>query len=156
MSDHLTTDPNDPRLGHGVDTGPVPQHGTYLVLSEEERAKGFVRPLRRAYLHVGPPGPTHPLRDLTGDQQTRYLEYAYVKYEDYGGTEGSVVGRFWTQAQLDKVGKGCGTETRMGLVLSETTARDPHFYGATYCVGCSMHLPVEEFTWVEDGQRLGT
>lgn len=29
----------------------------YVVLSEEERAKGFVRPVRRSYVHVGPPGP---------------------------------------------------------------------------------------------------
>ncbi len=48
----LTTDPHDPRLGHGVDTGPTPQHEVYLVLSEEERAKGFIRPLRRSYIHV--------------------------------------------------------------------------------------------------------
>ncbi len=50
----LTTDPNDPRLGHGVDdpNTPVPQHEVYLVLSEEERAKGFVRPYRDTYTHL--------------------------------------------------------------------------------------------------------
>lgn len=48
---HLTDDPNDPRLTHGVDDTPVPQADVYLVLSEEERSKGFVRPLRRAYVH---------------------------------------------------------------------------------------------------------
>lgn len=47
----LTTDPNDPRLGRGVDSEPIPQHDVYLVLSEEERAKGFVRPYRDAYRH---------------------------------------------------------------------------------------------------------
>lgn len=45
------TDPNDPRLGHGANTEPVPQNAAYLVLSEEERAKGFVRPVRRSYWH---------------------------------------------------------------------------------------------------------
>jgi len=48
----LVNDPNDPRLTHGVDETPVPQADAYLVLSDEERAKGFVRPVRRAYIHV--------------------------------------------------------------------------------------------------------
>lgn len=47
----LTTDPRDPRLGHGSNTEPVPQNEVYLVLSEEERAKGWVRPYRDAYRH---------------------------------------------------------------------------------------------------------
>ena len=48
----LTTDPNDPKLKEGQknETG---QHEIYLVLSDEERAKGFVRPVRRSYRHVG-------------------------------------------------------------------------------------------------------
>lgn len=49
----VTSDPNDPRLTHGSDETPTPQAETYLVLSEDERAKGFVRPLRRSYIHVG-------------------------------------------------------------------------------------------------------
>lgn len=99
----LTTDPNDPDLGHGADTGPVEQNKKYLILSEEERAKGFVRPVRRSYIH-------------------------------------------------DK----CGVETKMGLALCETYARDPKFYGSTYCVGCSMHLPVSQFKWAEDGAVVGS
>ena len=47
-----TTDPNDPRLGHGPDEKPVPQNRAYLVLSKEERAEGFVRPYRNHYVHV--------------------------------------------------------------------------------------------------------
>lgn len=48
-----TTDRNDPRLSRGVDSGaPVPQAEAYLVLSAEERAKGFVRPVRRSYIHL--------------------------------------------------------------------------------------------------------
>jgi hypothetical protein len=43
----LTSDPNDPRLTRGADDTPVPQAEVYLVLSAAERAKGFVRPLRR-------------------------------------------------------------------------------------------------------------
>lgn len=52
MSDaKLTTDPSDPRLGHGVDKTPVPQSEVYLVLSEEARSKGFIRPYRDKYIH---------------------------------------------------------------------------------------------------------
>ena len=97
----LTSDPADPRLGHGSDTEPGPQNAAYLVLSEEERAKGFVRPVRRSYRHQDP---------------------------------------------------GCGAVTTMGVVLAETYARDPSFYGATYCTGCRMHRPVGahgEFTWMD-------
>ena len=48
----LTSDPNDPDIKRGSgDTKPVPQNDAYLVLSEEELKIGFVRPLRRTYLH---------------------------------------------------------------------------------------------------------
>lgn len=96
----LTTDPNDPNL-HKV--GPDGQNETYLVLSEEERAKGFVRPVRQSYRH-----------------------------------------------------RKCGVVTRMGLALSETYARDPKFYGATFCVGCQEHFPVAEFTWDPGNAVVGS
>ncbi len=99
----LTTDPNDPRVGRGVDDEPIPQHEVYLVLSEEERAKGFVRPYRDVYRH-----------------------------------------------------DACGGETTMGRALSETYAREPTFYGATYCCRCQMHKPVSEFVWTADGERVGS
>jgi hypothetical protein len=47
-----TDDPLDPRLTHGLDDAPVEQAEVYLVLSDEERAQGFVRPVRRTYLHL--------------------------------------------------------------------------------------------------------
>jgi hypothetical protein len=100
----VTTDRSDPRLGYGVDEEPIPQHDVYLVLSAEERSKGFVRPLCLSYVHATELG-------------------------------------------------GCGVETSMGLALSETYARDPNFYGATYCVGCNKHRPVGEdgeFYWTMD------
>lgn len=81
---------------------PNGQHGDYYVLCPEERAKGFVRPVRQEYTH-------------------------------------------------DK----CHTKTHMGLDLAETYARDPHFYGATFCVACRDHFPVAEFRW-PDGEILGT
>jgi hypothetical protein len=101
----ITSDRNDPRLTHGVDENPVPQAEVYIVLSDEERAKGFVRPVRTKYIH-----------------------------------------------------ETCGTETTMGLAIAETYAREPHFYGATYCVFCQKHRPVGEngeFHW-PDGSKVGT
>lgn len=48
----VTSDRNDPRLTHGGDTEPVDQAPVYLVLSADEIAKGFVRPVRRSYVHL--------------------------------------------------------------------------------------------------------
>lgn len=97
----FTTDPADPQLGHGSDKQPVPMNVKYLVLSDEERARGFVRPVYRSYLHHDPQ---------------------------------------------------CEGITTMALPLCETYARQPDFYGATYCARCRMHRPVGphgEFTWVD-------
>lgn len=106
----ITEDPNDPRLTRGVDEKPVPMADAYLVLSEEERAKGFVRPFRTTYVHDAG---EHP----------------------------------------------CNAVTTMGTALSETYARNPKFYGATYCAGCKMHRPVGpegEFTWYGTNEKVGT
>lgn len=152
----LTTNPDDPRLRVTESSG---QHQVYLVLSDEERAQGFVRPVRRSYRHVGIPGPINPLRELTEDEHTRYDRYNYVRFEQYSEAESSVVGRYWTQAQLDTIGKGCGGVTTMGQVIAETYARNPHFYGATFCVRCGKHLPVGaqgEFVWEGSDERVGT
>lgn len=133
------------------------QQKGYVVLCEDERAKGFVRPVRRSYRHVGPAGPAHPLRDATDDERRR-AGHDYVKFEAYQ-SESPITGRFWTQAQLDSVGKGCGTVTTMSVVLAETYARDPGFYGGTFCAGCRMHLPVGangEFVWEGTTERVGT
>jgi len=153
----LTSDRNDPALHRDRGDG---QNEKYLVLSDEERAKGFVRPVRRSYVHAGAPGPTYELRDLTQEERTTFNadEHGYVKYEPY--PEGSdSLGRFWTQAQLDNASKGCGTLTTMGQAIAETYARDPNFYGATFCCGCGKHLPVGrdgEFVWDGTSERVGT
>lgn len=101
------TDPNDPRLGYGVDTGPGPQNEAYLVLPDEELTQGFVRPVRAAYLH-----------------------------------------------------QKCGAITKMNWTIAETYARNPRFYGATYCVKCQQHYPVGEqgeFIWDDGtGEKVGT
>lgn len=144
------------------ETKPNGQQKDYVVLSAEERAKGFVRPVRRSYRHVGMPEPAQALRDLTDDERTRYQQYGYVKFQPYPDypEKSSIAGRFWTQAELDKVGKGCGTVTTMSQAIAETYARDPGFYGATFCCGCGKHLPigkVGEFVWDDaPDQRVGT
>lgn len=156
----LTTDPDDPRLGHGADDEPGPQNEAYLVLSEAERAKGFVRPLRLSYRHVGIAGPRYALRDVTGEERGRYAGEGWEKYEEYPAqAKGSALGRHWTPEELGSVGKGCGTVTTMNRAIAESYARSPGMYGATYCCGCRRHLPVGpqgEFTWVEaDGSEAG-
>lgn len=87
-------------------TQPTGQHPDYLVLSDEERAKGFVRPVRRSYRHLS-----------------------------------------------------CGATTTMGTKLAETYARDPGFYGSTFCTKCNTHFSVGEageFTWDGSTEKVGT
>lgn len=48
-----TTDLTDPRIKREMDFVPVGEREVYAVLTEEERAKGFVRPLRDTYVHAG-------------------------------------------------------------------------------------------------------
>lgn len=98
----LTTDSNDPRLGRGIDKEKIPQHDVYLVLSDDEIARGFIRPVRTTYVH-----------------------------------------------------EKCGGVTTMNRRIAETYAREPTFYGATYCVHCKKHLPVEEFVWDGTDQKVG-
>ena len=154
----FTTDRNDPELGHGIDESPIPQHKKYLILSEEERAKGFIRPVRQSYVHLGKSGPKNPLRDLIPEEQTRYEKYKYIKYEAYSEEEqkeSAAIGRFWTKEDLEK-NKGCGVKTTMSLPLAETYARNPKFYGATYCCGCNKHLAVDEFVWDGTNEKVGS
>lgn len=58
-----TTDGQPPRDGWEDGPAPAPtredgQHEAYWVLSEEERAKGFVRPVRQSYVHKAACGKT--------------------------------------------------------------------------------------------------
>lgn len=162
----LTTDPNDPRLKEGQknETG---QHEIYLVLSEEERAKGFVRPVRNSYIHVGKyvevkPGST--IEELPVDEAKRFGtdpdgSQRYFYFMRYPESESPIIGKALTLAEYKNLGKrigGCGTVTTMGTALAETYARDPKFYGATYCVGCGKHLPVDEFVWEGTNELVGS
>ncbi len=79
------------------------QQRGYVVLTKEETAKGFVRPVRQTYLH-----------------------------------------------------KVCGSTTTMGLAIAETYARDPKFYGGTFCCSCKKHLPLKEFVWEGTEEIVGS
>jgi hypothetical protein len=131
-------------------------HKDYWVLSSEERAKGFVRPVRQSYRHVGS-RPRYPLRELTEEEKERYNRCNYIVFETYLDSESPVIGRFWTKEQLNC---GCNTITTMNISIAETYARDPKFYGATFCSYCRKHFPVGEngeFVWNDgSGERVGT
>lgn len=130
----------------------------YVVLSAEERAKGFVRPVRTAYRHVGPPVPLGRMRDLTEEEKIKFAVFGYVKYEEYGPEREPLAGRFWTEAEIRRIG-GCNAVTSMHISIAETYARNPHFYSGTYCTHCRGHFPVGEsgeFVWEGSRERVGT
>jgi hypothetical protein len=165
----LTTNKNDPRLKEGQknETG---QHEIYLVLSEEERAKGFLRPVRDSYVHVGRKQRGLEIHEILSEEDKKEMKEKYpedkrdyvailtvMKKEDGSFLGGSYV----TQEELDswKSGTlidGCGTVTIMGRELAETYACFPNFYSATYCCGCGKHLPVEEFVWEGTNEIVGS
>lgn len=145
--------PTDAKRGDG-------QYADHWVLCETERAKGFVRPVRDSYVHAGIPGPKFPLRDVTDEERERYDDQGYIKFEVYPpGYNGSATGRFWTQEKLAKIGRGCGVKTGMPNSIAETYAREPGYYGSTFCCGCNKYLPVGadgEFVWSGTNERVGT
>lgn len=148
----ITTDRNDPGLKNIEPSG---MQEKYLVLSDEERAKGFVRPVRTSYKHVGC-RPGGKMRELTAEERERYKDFGYAMYEEYGPEKDPVVGKFWTEKELRS---GCGAITTMGQALAETYARNPAFYGGTFCRQCGEHFPVGtngEFVWTDDGSKVGT
>lgn len=160
------SDTRVPASGRPAETpeGPTPterrlpdgQHADHWILSAEERAKGFVRPVRRSYVHVGI-RPRYPLRELTAEEKERYGPEGYVGFEPYPESELPVTGRFWTERDMKS---GCGAVTTMGLAIAETYARDPGFYGSTFCAVCHRYFRVGEhgeFVWDDgSGQRVGT
>lgn len=166
LSISTTTDGKPPRTGYETSGAPAPlnattgQHEAYWVLNEEERAKGFVRPVRCNYKHVGV-RPVYPTRPLTEEEEERYRNFGYACFEEYPSEQNPHIGRYWTTQQLNS---GCGTVTTMGRAIAETYARDPKYYGATFCCGCGTHLPVGqhgEFVWMdskgnETNEKVGT
>ena len=109
LSRPATTDGKTPRPGLENAGAPAPinpetgQHEAYWILSAEERAKGFIRPVRESYVHTK-----------------------------------------------------CGVVTTMALAIAETYARQPTYYGSTFCTACSGHFPVAEFTWDKSDELVGS
>lgn len=92
--------------GEPFDNGPLLPNGQYrdyAVLPQSERDRGFVRPVRRSYVHIT-----------------------------------------------------CGTLTSMSQDIAETYARNPKYYGATFCIECRQHLPVCEFVWEGSQEVVGS
>lgn len=161
----LTTDRNDPGLNKVKDNG---QQETYIVLSEEERAKGFVRPVRKEYQHVGKEvdreGTIENLEDHLTEGSAKYYsrEQGYVAFLKYPESRSPLNGKYIKQDELDafnnkadRVG-GCMAITKMHADIAETYARNPKFYGRTFCVGCGTHLPVNEFIWRGTTEEVGS
>lgn len=136
------------------------QQKGYVVLSAEERAKGFVRPVRCSYVHVGLAAPKNPLRDLNEREIGLGWNEHYAKFEEYTDVLPTKTqprpGRFWTQAELDNIGKGCGSSTKMSREIAETYARQPSFYGGTFCCHCMTHRPLNEFVWEGTQEQVGS
>jgi len=87
-----TTDPDDPRLTHGVDNEPVEQAQVYLVLPPDDEPVTFVRPVRYAYFHT------------TCGQSTRMSQSIAETYARSPGFYGST---YCTHCQMHKpVGAG--------------------------------------------------
>lgn len=157
----LTTDPKDPCLN--TSKGEGLQNECYIILSEEEREKGFIRPVRNGYIHVGRMIKQEgTLRELTEEEKERHNKYGkiYSHFLEYPEDRLPLAGKFLTQEEVDNIGKrigGCGGKTLMAREIAETYARDPKFYGSTWCMNCSTHINVNEFIW-DDGsnQEVGS
>lgn len=86
---------------------PDGQYADHWVLCAAERAKGYVRPVRRSYIH-----------------------------------------------------QVCGVRTIMPQACAETYAREPSYYGSTFCCACQGYFSVGslgQFVW-DDGsnEKVGT
>jgi hypothetical protein len=55
--------------------------------------------------------------------------------------------------------QACGQKTTMPIACAETYAKQPSFYGSTFCCACGGYFPVGEdgqFVWLDDGTKVGT
>lgn len=164
----LTTNRKDPALTKVKENG---QNEAYLILSDEERAKGFVRPYRDRYIHAGRLLNYKGIHKILTEQEQKesfenserlfpkkYVAVMTVLTNEDGSFKG---GTYVTQEELDawKEGKrfgGCGVLTKMNQSIAETYAREPKFYSATFCIGCGGHLPVNEFLWDDTNEEVGS
>lgn len=144
---------------------PDGQHVDHWVMCPGEIIeKGFVRPVRLSYRHVGRPAPKFPLADMTPAQIALYADEGWIKFEAYPPDSpesrgGTARGRYWSQAEIDRIDAGCGTVTTMPRPIAETYAASPGYYGSTFCCGCGKYFPVGrdgECVWDGTNDRVGT
>lgn len=160
VSGKTPVNPDDAPVPNSA-TKPDGQHVDHWVLCETERAKGFVRPVRESYIHVGRPGPKYYITDITDPELLKnFADMGWTMYEPYPpGAHGSALGRYWSQKDFDSINKGCGCKTTMPYACAETYARSPGYYGTTFCCGCGTYLKVGrdgEFVWDGTDERVGT
>lgn len=132
----------------------------YVVLSDEERAKGFVRPVRTQYRHVG----QSVCGKLVGDPDLnlggpRSICTMKPDHEDECIITRTVTQPEHARAMSEHTLGGCNAITTMARALAETYARDPKFYSGTYCAVCRGHFhvgPEGEFIWEGTDERVGT
>jgi hypothetical protein len=155
-----TTDGKAPRPGYEGATAPAPvdpvtgQHEAYWVLSSAERARGFVRPVRMSYEHVG--GVVCG-KNLYPADERGFVRVCRQSAGHGGGCgDGELVSGV-DYAKLLAMGRlgGCGAKTTMSRAIAETYARDPKFYSHTFCVRCARYLPVAEFVWTGTSEVVG-
>jgi len=82
---------------------PDGQYVDHWVLCEEEIARGFVRPLRKTYIH-----------------------------------------------------EKCSSITTIPAPIAATYARNPQYYGSTFCCACGDYFLVAEFLWFGTNVRVGS
>lgn len=150
-----TTDGRAPEDARASQTNETGQHASYVVLCDAERAKGFVRPYRDAYEHVGRKVERCEATRTDGDYENP--RQCNRRFQHEGDHQFDALMLLSGPIHFLPLREGgCGSVTTMGRALSETYARDPKFYGATFCCSCNRHLPVAEFVWTNDREQVGS
>ncbi len=93
----------------------------------------------------GVAGAPEPIDPATGQHKSYYVL-----------NEAELAKGFVRPVRSSYVHKTCGVVTRMGTKLAETYARDPKFYGSTFCISCGSHFPVAQFTWDGTSEDVGS
>lgn len=131
----------------------------YVVLSPEERARGFVKPVRTGYVHAGRRVCGATLRPYESELYGPGAKIICTALPDHAGEHGGEgLESVATRVEVTRVNhvrryKGCGGATVMKRDLAETYARDPRFYSGTFCATCRHHFPLGEFEW-QDGEPM--
>jgi hypothetical protein len=94
------------------------------------------------------PDLTHGIDETPVNQAKRYLI-----------SDGDLSKGYIRPLRFSYIHTSCGETTIMAQSIAATYAKNPSFYGATYCTHCRMHRPVGEdgeFVWSDGGEKVGT